>query len=121
VENPTRVVLSKTRVVLLNALPIQAFNYQLFKIGCKRTSVDAVRDILVNATILESYVRHEATVKVLSELAGRELPVSAGLYRHREGDVLVIVTLKTPQRGVEVTQLSIDNLDFLLCIAESVV
>jgi Domain of unknown function (DUF1874). len=112
----TRAAKIDKRVVLLNALPIQAFKYTHFTITCKRVSLDAVKDIVLSADVVESYIRHEATIRALNEAFNLSLTPNPGIYEYRDNDTLLIVTLKTPRRGVEVQQLTIDDLDFTLCV-----
>jgi Domain of unknown function (DUF1874). len=119
VSEITKLVLSSRRVILLNALPVQAFKHTYFTITCKRTSLEAVKDIVLSASVLENYIRHEATIRALNEAFNLSLTPNPGLYEYRDGDVLVIVTLKKPQRGVEAEQLTTSDLDFVLCISET--
>jgi Domain of unknown function (DUF1874). len=117
-EELTRTILSNKRVILLNALPIQAFKHTYFTIACKRTSLEAVKDIVTHSSILENYIRHEATIRALNEAFNLSLTPNPGLYEYSSDDILVIVTLKTPRRGVELQQLTIDDLDFTLCVCD---
>jgi len=104
------------RVVFLNALPLNAIpkDTYYFDIMCKRTSIEAIADIVRNSLKVENYIRHESTVKLLSKLLNVELKPSADLYTYRDGDVLAIVTLKKPQRGVEVEARE-EDLDYFMC------
>jgi Domain of unknown function (DUF1874). len=103
------------RLVFLNALPVNAIPYQIFNVYCKRTALNVVQDLVLTARQIENYIRHESTVKLLNRVLGLDLKPSPALYTHRHGDVLVIVTLKQPQRGVEVKEVSIQDLDILMC------
>ena len=58
----------------------------------------------------ESYIRHPATVELIS----RYVPISnpnSGLYAWKPGDTIVVVTLRSPVRGAEVTELKEEDLD----------
>jgi len=105
------------RVVLLNALPLNALPKDAcyFNISCKRTTIEAIVDIVKHSLKVENYIRHESTVKLLSKLLNMELKPSAGLYTYEKGDILIIVTLKKPQRGQEV-EVKEEDLDYYLCI-----
>ncbi len=59
------------------------------------------------------YIRHPATVKLLSRFLNVDLQPSSALYKWREGDDVWIVTLRRPVRGMEVEELSINDLLFL--------
>ena len=103
------------RVVFLNALPLNAIkDAYYFDIYCKRTSIEAIADIVMHSAKVENYIRHESTVKLLSKLLNIDLKPSSGLYEYRDGDVLVIVTLKKPVRGQEV-EVKEEDLDYFMC------
>jgi hypothetical protein len=61
---------------------------------------------------LVHYVRHPATIAAL-RAAG--IPLSeqpnAGLYQYDAGDIIVVVTLRAPQRGQEQAQVSPHDLE----------
>jgi len=105
------------RVVLLNALPLNAIPKDYFAILCKRTDIEAIADIVRYSLKVENYIRHESTVKLLSKLLNIELKPSADLYTYRDFDVLAIITLKKPQRGQEV-EVKLEDLDYYMCIVQ---
>jgi hypothetical protein len=105
------------RLVVLNGMPLNAFNYDWFDLRVfKLSSVEALRDIANSFKEIVSYVRHPATVELLSRVLGKELKPNAGLYTYRPGDVLAVVTLKRPLRGAEVTDLRPEDLDVAIVI-----
>ena len=106
------------RIVILNALPLNAIQYDgTFYVKCIRfQNVLTLRELDVPREKLVNYIRHESTVKLLSKLLNVELKPSADLYTHKTGDVLVIVTLKKPQRGVEVEARE-EDLECFICTA----
>jgi len=106
------------RVVLLNALPLNAIKEQYFDIACKRTTIEAIVDIVKHSLKVENYIRHESTVKLLSKLLNADLKTSSDLYTYKKGDVLVIVTLKKPIRGQEV-EVKEEDLDYFMCVISS--
>jgi hypothetical protein len=110
------------RVVLLNALPLNAIPKDMyyFDIACKRTTPEAIVDIVRHSAKIENFIRHESTVKLLSRLLNVELKPSAGLYTYESGDILVVVTLKRPQRGQEVTELSEEDLEYFICTVTAI-
>jgi len=101
------------RVAILNALPLNAIpkDAYYFDILCKRTTIEEVADIVKHSLKVESYIRHESTVRTLNKLLNMELKPSAGLYTYEKGDILIIVTLKKPQRGQEV-EVQPDDLEY---------
>ena len=58
------------------------------------------------------FIRHPATVQLLRDL-GAPIPEApnTGLYQYADGDVLIVVTLKSPQRGGEVQQVRPEDLE----------
>jgi Domain of unknown function (DUF1874). len=103
------------RIVFLNALPVNAIPYVTFNIYCKRVALNVIQDLVLTAKTIENYIRHEGTVNTLNRVLGLDLKPSTAIYQHRHGDVLVIVTLKTPARGVEVREVDIRDLDVMIC------
>jgi hypothetical protein len=63
---------------------------------------------------LENYIRHESTIRVLSKLLNVELKPNTGLYTYKDGDILIIVTLKKPPRGQEV-EVKSEDLEYFVC------
>lgn len=103
------------RVVLLNSLPLNAFSsFSEFTLRVERLSAQQLVSLLEGAATVESYVRHPPTVQLLSQLAGRQLPVNGGLYRYQEGDRLVVVVLRSPVRGQEQAQVNLEDVEFYL-------
>jgi hypothetical protein len=61
---------------------------------------------------LVHFIRHPATIAALRS-AGIPLPEApnAGLYQYDAGDIIVVVTLRAPQRGQEQAQVSPHDLE----------
>jgi hypothetical protein len=68
------------------------------------------------------YVRHPATLALLRQHFP-ELPEtpSTGLYTYQPGDIMVIVTLRSPARGQEVATVRPEDLDIIVARVESAV
>jgi len=77
-----------------------------------RVGIDELKELVKDAEVL-NYVRRESTVKVLSEILGKQLTPSTELYMWQEDDVLVVVGLKKPVRGQEV-EASAEDLDLVV-------
>jgi hypothetical protein len=99
----------KARIVLLNALPLNAFpieTHRQFQFEGEVVALDELIVVLKFAQHynipIENYIRHEPTVKLLSQLVSLELKPESTLYSYSESDEIYIITLKKPQRGVEV-------------------
>jgi hypothetical protein len=71
------------------------------------TSLENVKAMARLAEKVESYIGHEATARLLSEVLGVEVPVNRGEYNPERGDIAVVVKLKrrlqAPQDVKEVT------------------
>jgi hypothetical protein len=101
------------RVVFVGGIAPSMFpNYKELTLYYKRVNIDELKELVKDAEVL-NYVRHESTVKVLSEILGKQLTPSTELYIWREDDILVVVGLKKPVRGQEV-EVSIKDLDLVM-------
>jgi hypothetical protein len=99
------------RLVLLNAFPLSAFPYDTFTALFRRVTVEELARDAATATEVLCYIRHPATVLALQSLLNVPLRPSAELYRYREPDLMYVITLKTPQRGQEVAEVKLEDLD----------
>jgi len=103
------------RVVLLNALPLNSLPQTHLELDV--LSIDTneltkwVQRRVAEGYGLIHYIRHPATIAAL-RAAG--IPIgdqpNSGLYRYQPGDLLVVVSLRSPQRGQEQTQVSLQDL-----------
>ncbi len=95
-------VTNQTPVVLVNAFSISMLrNPRRATIEFRRLSVQELRELAQNARI-ENYIRHPATVELLQRLLGLQLPPANNIYVYRSNDIIVMISLATPQRGQEV-------------------
>jgi len=103
------------RVVLLNALPLNALPRAHLELDVLPASLQElaqwVQRRLQEGYALIHYIRHPATIAALGA-AG--IPIgdqpNSGLYQYQPGDLLAIVSLRSPQRGQEQTQVSLQDL-----------
>ena len=112
------VVSDMARVVFLNALPLNAIQYEKFTIWCSKWTFELMisefKEIYKNKYEVLCFIRHPATIKVLNEILKEvniTLTPSSELYIHKDFDIIYIVTLKKVERGKEVTELSKDDLE----------
>jgi hypothetical protein len=108
---------ARGRVIILNALPPNALPKARVRLDMEPVDIvelgHRLHEWLARGYELVHYVRHEATLRVISRELGIPLPEpNSDLYTYRDGDVLVIVTLKNPLRGREVQQVNIGDLEF---------
>jgi hypothetical protein len=104
------------RVVFLNALPLNALPKAHLELDVLPVSIGDlvawVKRRLAEGYQLLHYIRHPATIAALRS-AGVPLSETpnSGLYSYDAGDVIVVVSLRTPQRGQETQQVSISDLE----------
>jgi hypothetical protein len=102
------------RLVFLNALPLNAISLKSFCITVRRIDLSNPTEVsifLKQSSNMVSFIRHEATIEVLNRLLGLSLKPSSELYQWREGDELVIVTLRKPVRGQEIQDVKLEDLE----------
>ena len=109
---------------MLNALPLNALPRAPLRLDVVPVEVDSLRWWLglkrQQGCPVVHYVRHPATVQALRRLGAPidERP-SAGLYQYADGDVLVVVTLRQPQRGQETAEVGPEDLDIRVIRVET--
>ena len=104
------------KVVFLNALPLNAINASHFTIFVDKVNADILKkwiNIFKKCKFdFKCYIRHKSTVELLNKEFELMLEPSSDAYCYEENDRLIIVTLKSPQRGREVEVKDINDLDF---------
>jgi hypothetical protein len=104
------------RVVFLNAMPLNSLPRRHIQLDILPVSIPElahwVQRRLQEGVELAHYIRHPATIAALRSVG---IPLSeqpnAGLYQYAPNDIIVVVSLRTPQRGQEVAQLSPQDLE----------
>ncbi|MGC9052142.1 STIV orfB116 family protein, partial [Pyrobaculum sp.] len=76
-----------------------------------RIDTDVAIELLKDAPLIKSFIGHEATAKLLSELAGREVQFNRGIYQPKPGDVALVVRLRT-RPSSDVKDVAPDDLEF---------
>ncbi len=107
----------RVRLVLLNALPLNIFGLEegeFIELVIERVGVDELKKVVSEVSEVACFIRHRATIEILSRLLGIELKPSAELYRYRPSDKLAVITLRKPVRGQEVEDLSVEDLEIYL-------
>jgi hypothetical protein len=100
------------RIVLLNGLPLNAFEFTEMHLIVRKVGINAIRNEINYYTVsgvmpvISNYIRHVATVQLLTQKLGIKLEANPGLYSFMPGDVIFVITLNTPQRGQETLQIS---------------
>ena len=110
-------VAPKGRVVFLNALPLNALprshlRLDVLPVANINELVQWIQRRVQEGYTVEHYIRHPATITALRQLG---IPLSeqpnSSLYTYQPGDIIVIVTLRSPQRGQEQQQVNISDLE----------
>jgi len=95
-----------SRLVFLNALPLNAFSFDEFSLHVSRVGIDLLKIMIKIAreenNDIVNYIRHPATVQLLNSILGLQLQPRPELYVYAPGDKIIVVTLKKPVRGQEV-------------------
>ncbi len=110
-------MLIMTRLVFLNALPLNAFNLRegnevVFRV--KKISLDDLKSIVRNAEGIDCFIRHKATVEFLRNVLGIDIESSSSLYSYNPNDRIVVIALKKPIRGQEVSVVRLEDIEVYL-------
>jgi hypothetical protein len=104
----SRVKLEK--VILLNAFVLPKKPMVVITMP---TNLENVKLIVQKAKVLESYIGHEATAQLLSQLLSTSVPVNRGEYEPKVGEIAIVVRLKkrlaTPH---DVKDIKLEDLEF---------
>jgi len=108
-----RVVEGLGKVVLLNAVVTRSDKPAI--VVSRPASLQEVRELVSNTSGVESYIGHEATARLLSELLGVEVPVSRAMYVPRRGDLAVVARLRRRlERPEDVKNVRPEDVEFLI-------
>jgi hypothetical protein len=101
------------KVVLLNAL-VPVSDKPAIVISIPITPNEA-KELVKKAVKVESYIGHEATAKLLSQLFEREVLMSRAMYTPKNGDLAVIVRLrKRLEKPEDVKNVTENDIELLL-------
>jgi len=111
-----QVQIPKGNIVFLGALPLNALPRRVLNLSVTpvtlRELVTWVDRRLSEGYRLTHYIRHPGTIAALRSLG---IPLderpNAELYKHQEGDVMVIVSLRMPPRGQDVAEVNPNDLE----------
>jgi hypothetical protein len=101
------------RIVFLNAIALNMVPKRAYGIYVESVSLRDVVEFVNRHSGVEvvHYIRHLSTLSLLRRYIPRlGEQQNAGLYQWQEGDVIFVVTLKTPQRGTEVQQVTEEDI-----------
>lgn len=100
------------KLVFLNALVMPKETAMLVTMP---TNIENVKKLVKIAEKIESYIGHEATAQLLSNLLGVNIPMNRAEYIPESYDVAVVVRLKKRlQTPEDVKNVSLNDLEFYL-------
>jgi hypothetical protein len=100
------------RIVLLNGLPLNAFEFTEMHLVIRKVGINAIQNEINYYTVdgvmpvISNFIRHPATVQLLTQKLGIPLQPNSGLYSYMPNDIIFIITLNAPQRGQDVLQIN---------------
>jgi hypothetical protein len=101
------------KVILLNAL-VPVSDKPAIVISTP-TTVENIKELIKRAQKIESYIGHEATAKLLTQLLEREISVNRAMYSPKNGDLAVIVRLrKRLEKPEDVKNVTENDVELLL-------
>jgi len=113
------------KIVFLNALPVNAFPDEPMTLFVMPVTLQQLQRFVDFAMTREGlmpihYIRHATTLELVRKYVPQlpEQP-NAGIYRWESRDVVVVITLKSPQRGAEAQQVTESDLDVRIVMGEA--
>jgi hypothetical protein len=101
-----------SKIVLLNALVTSSKIPLTLK--TRPSSIDEVRGIVKDKEVA-SFIGHEATAKLLSQLLSVDIPVSRGMYDPKPGDTAIVVRLKKRlEKPEDIKDVKESDIEFIL-------
>jgi hypothetical protein len=101
------------KVVLLNAL-VPVSNKSAIMVTMP-ASLEDVKVLVRKTKTVESFIGHEATAKLLTELLDVNIPVNRGMYKPRNWDLAIVVRLKKRlEKPEDVKNITVNDVEFLL-------
>ena len=100
------------KIIFLNAL-VTSSKIPLV-LRTKPITLEEVRNITKERQIV-SFIGHEATAKLLSQLLSVEVPASRQMYEPKPGDVAVVTRLKKRlEKPEDVKNITVNDVEFIL-------
>jgi len=104
------------RIVILNAFPVSAmmrgahqatFYFERIPFNEFMRRLEEAKAMGVE---IVSYVRYPATARLIG------VEPSSGLYEYKRGDIVYIVVLSSPQRGVEIAEVKPEDVEVFMVV-----
>ncbi|MGB9787153.1 MAG: STIV orfB116 family protein [Infirmifilum uzonense] len=115
IEDVDSVLKEKEKIILLNAIVAPPEKDSPWFMIYKKIPAEVAIYMLSKARVVESYVGHEATAQVLTQLSGRTITASRAMYTPRYDDLTLVVRLKKRlERPEDVKNISLQDLEFAI-------
>ena len=102
----------KRKIIILNALVTSSKKPMTLK--TRPVSLDIVRELIKEKEI-ESYIGHEATANLLTNLLNINVPMNRSMYDPKVDDVAIVVRLKKRlEKPEDVKNVSPNDIEFIL-------
>jgi hypothetical protein len=99
------------RLILLNAMVLPK---KPMIIVSEPTTLNNVKALISIAEKVESYIGHESTARLLSELLSIEVPVNRGEYTPEVGDIAIVVRLKRRLERPGDVSVKLEDIEFYI-------
>jgi hypothetical protein len=104
--------MSRSKVIFLNAVVTSSKTPMTLK--TRPTSLEEVKELVRNREIA-SYIGHEATAQLLSQLLNINVPMNRAMYDPKPGDVAIVVRLrKRLEKPEDVKNVKLEDIEFIL-------
>jgi len=79
------------------------------------TSMENIKELVRKAKVVESYIGHEATARLLSEMLGVDIPMSRAMYTPQNLDLAIVARLKRRlEKPEDVKNVKPEDIELLL-------
>jgi len=106
------------KLVLLNGFPLNIIgDLEEATIYVRKVTIEELKEKIKKYDVIENYIRHPATVQFLSRELGIDLKPCDKVFVDDKKSTIIMIGLKNPQRGKEVTDVTADDLlIYMLCL-----
>jgi len=101
------------KIVFLNALVTSSKIPMTLK--TKPISLNEVREIIRGEVIIESYIGHEATANLLTNMLNKTVHINRAMYDPKINDIAIVVRLKKRlEKPEDVKNITENDIEFIL-------
>jgi len=101
-----------SKVILLNAL-VTSSRIPLV-LRTKPVSIEEVKELVKDKEVV-SFIGHEATATLLTQLLSANIPMNRAMYDPKPGDIAIVVRLKKRlEKPEDVKNVTVNDVEFIL-------